>query len=116
MNSNYYQDVYNCVKDKPCPSGYECCSEKTSPNIKKTYGLCCREGTCNGRGHCSAPEHEFNEPNIVKESFAIFQREGYNDKEYNCNSWKIALLVMSILAVMLFVCIVVISFSSKMKS
>jgi hypothetical protein len=115
MNSNYHSEIYNCLQDKPCPSGYECCSEKTSPNVKKTYGLCCKEGSCNHRGHCTAPYSSGEDESGVMERYMNFQKETYDERD-NCNSWKTALIVMSILCILLFICIIFISFMSKMKS
>lgn len=85
MNSNYHAEVYNCLH-RPCPEGYECCSEKTPDGVKPTYGLCCKSGSCKRTGHCSVPKGE-KERYLPMEHYTQRIVETY-DGSGSCNNWK----------------------------
>lgn len=106
MESCYSTNSCNCVKDCQCPSGYDCCTESDNPaRAKPTFGMCVQEGTCDrSRGICKSKNPTVSKS--IKERFKIFSREGYNDDDDTCKSWKGAFWFLAVIIFIMLFCII----------
>jgi len=109
MDSCYYGNGKNCVKDYRCPSQYECCTQlidhDNKPIENPTYGICVKIGRCNTRtGLCNSKSVSRggspDPDNTTTENFVINTIEGYDND--NCNdNWKGAFWVLLVMVIVL---------------
>lgn len=91
MDSCFYENVFNCIKNPKYINGYECCSQTTKG--KPRFGLMVKNGTCNKHtGLCinKYTKHDDNNTNRIEE----YTREGYDDNDRSTSLPLILVLVI----------------------
>lgn len=101
MDPCFHDNACNCLKDCSCPAGYSCCTESDNPaKAAPTYGLCVREGTCDkSRGICKSKNPPKSK--IYSESFTIRSKEGYDNNDGQCDSYRNALIIMTVIVILM---------------
>lgn len=99
MDPCYHPKVYNCQKEQPCDSGYECCSQN-NPSGRPVFGLCVKSGTCDhARGICESGKKFSTNP--TKEAFAVWAYEGYEDNRIRWDRIFLVLIALTIVFVVI---------------